>query len=271
MENYPAEVNPSINIFASHACVPRMPIRYHRAMNIPRPSPADHVRWQAERIEALQKPDGWLSLVGLFWIDDGSHRVGSGADCEIQLPSGPALLGALDVKGSTAQWQAVSGPAITLNSDADGEPTVVRHDSLSFLLIERDGRLALRLRDAEAQTRRNFSDIPSFDFDAAWCIDARWDGARAHFSIDGNAYSLGPQNPKATTLQFVFADATSGRATYGGGRFLFVPAPQGDTLLLDFNRASNPPCVFTPYATCPLPAAENRLPIAITAGEQNGH
>lgn len=240
-------------------------------MNSPRPSPADHTRWQAARIDALQKPDGWLSLVGLFWLDDGRHRVGSATDCEIQLPAGPALLGTLDVTGKSAQWQTESGPAIAMESDADGEPTIVRNDSLSFLLIERDGRLALRLRDENAETRRSFSGIPSFDFDPAWCIDARWAGARANFSINGKAYSLGPQDPKAATLQFVFADATSGRDTYGGGRFLFVPAPQGDALLLDFNRAINPPCVFTPYATCPLPAAENRLPVAVTAGEKTAH
>lgn len=232
----------------------------------------DHARWQVERIAALTRPDSWLSLIGLFWLDEGCHRVGTAADCEIPLPGGPRILGEVVLENGKACWHpADGGAAIDLQDDSDGTPTVVRHGSLSFFLIARDGRLALRLRDNEAPARRGVAGIESFPYDPAWRLAARWEDGRAHFSVDGQALSLGPQDPAAETLQFVFADATSGKATYGGGRFLFVPRPPGDDLILDFNRAINPPCVFTPYATCPLPAPDNRLPVAVTAGEKTAH
>lgn len=237
-------------------------------MLTPPPTAADHARWQAERIAALTRPDGWLTLVGLFWLDAGDQDVGSDAACAVQLPSGPARLGILRVRDGVVEWHPASGGVQVLQSAAAGAATVVSHGSLSFLVIERDGRLAVRVKDSEAEARRRFAGIESFAFDAAWCVDARWDGSRAHFVVAGQPCSLAPQNPAAKTWQFVFGDATSGRETYGGGRFLFVPAPSGDVLRLDFNRAINPPCVFTPYATCPLPAPENRLGVAVTAGEK---
>ncbi|MDP2794545.1 MAG: DUF1684 domain-containing protein [Sulfurisoma sp.] len=238
-------------------------------MNAPLPTAADHARWQAERIAALTRPDGWLTLVGLFWLEEGDHAVGSAGACEIHLPSGPERLGTLRLHEGAAEWRPLSGEAQILQSDAAGEPTIVRDGSLSFLVIERDGRLAVRVRDNEAEARRGFAGIASFPFDPAWCLDARWDGNRVHFEIAGQPCSLGPRKPTGETWQFVFADATSGGETYGGGRFLFMPALRGPTFHLDFNRAINPPCVFTPYATCPLPKPENRLGVAVTAGEKS--
>lgn len=239
-------------------------------MLTPLPTAADHARWQAERIAALTAPDGWLTLVGLFWLDGDEHVVGSDAACAVHLPSGPARLGSLRVRDGVVEWHPASGGVQVLQSDAAGEATIVSHHSLSFFVIERDGRLAVRVRDSEAAARRRFAGIESFPFDAAWCVDARWDGSRAHFEIAGQPCSLGPRILADGSLQFVFGDATSGRETYGGGRFLYTPAPQGDTLRLDFNRAINPPCVFTPFAVCPLPTADNRLALAVTAGERSG-
>ena len=231
----------------------------------------EHERWRAARLTELSKPDGWLTLVGLVWLDDGEHRLGSAAGCDIELLGVPPLLGILRVAGRSADWLPADGPQQTLQSDAAGTPTSVSHGATSFFVIERDGRLALRVRDAESPTRRNFQGIDCFPFDAAWRIEARWDGALARFTRDGSDHALLPQKPGADPLHFVIADASSGRATYGGGRFLHVPAPQGDRLILDFNRAINPPCAFTPFAVCPLPPAENRLPFAITAGEKAWH
>jgi uncharacterized protein len=229
---------------------------------------AEHERWRAERLAELCKEDGWLTLVNLVWLDDGTHRAGAAPGCYIELPGTPPLLGLLHVSGNVAQWQPDGAPAQPLPSDAHGTAAVIRHGTTSFFLIERDGRLALRVRDADSPTRRNFSGIDCFDFDQAWRIEARWDGALARFSLNGSDYSLRPQKPGADPLHFVIADASSGRASYGGGRFLHVPAATGERLILDFNRAINPPCAFTPFAVCPLPPAENRLPFAVTAGEK---
>lgn len=233
------------------------------------PLPQAHAEWQAKRIAELTRADGWLTLVGLFWLDDGRHRIGSATDCAVPLPAGPAVLGELRVAGNRAEWQAADGTSLTLNSDAGGDATVVRWEHLSFFLIERDGRLALRLRDTEAPSRLNFSGIKCFDFAPAWRLEARWDGQSAHFSWQGADYALNPQNPMANPLHFVIADATSGRETYGGGRFLHAPAAMDGKLILDFNRAINPPCAFTPFAVCPLPPAGNRLPFAVSAGEMS--
>lgn len=229
--------------------------------------PDKHERWHARRIADLTKPDGWLTLVNLVWLDDGEHRIGAGPACEIPQPGLPPLLGTLRIAGTAATWLPTDGLPQPLRSDAAGEPSVVSHGDISFFLIERDGRLALRVRDAQSPTRLSFQGIACFPFDPAWQIEAAWDGALARFRHGGTAYALHPQRADAATLQFVIADATSGRETYGGGRFLFV-APQDGRLTLDFNRAINPPCAFTPFAVCPLPPPENRLPFAVTAGEQ---
>lgn len=226
-----------------------------------------HQRWRAKRLAELTKPDGWLTLVNLVWLDDGEHRIGSAPGCEIQQAGLPDRFGTLRVAGNRAEWRPADGREQPLQSDAAGDPTVASHGDISFFLIERDGRLALRMRDAQSPTRLNFQGIACFPFDPAWRIEAQWDGALARFRIGDGAYTLRPQRADADTLQFVIADATSGRETYGGGRFLFV-APKEGRLTLDFNRAINPPCTFTPFAVCPLPPPENRLPFAVKAGER---
>jgi uncharacterized protein (DUF1684 family) len=228
----------------------------------------EHDEWRRKRLDELTRPDGWLTVVDLIWLDDGAHRLGSDATCDIALPGTPPLLGVLRVAAAGAEWQPADGPARALQSDAWGQPDVVACGATSFFVIERDGRLALRVRDAESATRRNFAGIDCFPFDPSWRIEANWDGALARFSLNGADCALRPQKPGADPLHFVIADASSGRETYGGGRFLHVPAPQGQRLLLDFNRAINPPCAFTPFAVCPLPPPENRLPFAVTAGER---
>ena len=229
---------------------------------------ADHANWHAARLATLSAADGWLTLVGLTWFDEGMFRIGSGAECEVTLPRGPALLGTLHIERGAARWMPAVGTPCELQTDVAGKPTVIAYEGLSFFLIERDDGLGLRLRDVEAPTRRDFKGIDCFAFDPSWQIAADWDGQRAQFDHESRRYSLRPQDATADKLQFVFADATSGRKTYGGGRFLYAARPEGDTFVLDFNRAINPPCAFTPFAVCPLPPAENRLPFAVTAGEK---
>ncbi|MBL8490736.1 MAG: DUF1684 domain-containing protein [Rhodocyclaceae bacterium] len=228
-----------------------------------------HEDWRRQRLAELTAEDGWLTLVGLEWLDDGVHRLGADPACALRVPGGPASWGELTISGGQARWTPAGSSPRILDDDRAGAPTVVAAGRISFFLIARDGRLGLRIRDAEAAARRGFRGIPAFPFDPAWCLDARWDGNRAGFRGPAGEGTLVPQNPGAGRLHFVIADATSGRETYGGGRFLFAPAPvAGEALRLDFNRAINPPCAFTPFAVCPLPPPGNRLPFPVAAGEK---
>ena len=271
--------------------------------------PAAHRRdieaWRALRIESLRRDDGWLSLVGLFWLEPGANSVGSDPKSRVVLPSGkaPAHLATLTLSGGTAQLVAASGEtvedggrrvtSISLKSDAQGEPTVVRRGSLQFYLIDRGGRIGVRVKDAESAARLSFRGLENFPIDSRWRIEAGFEryeprkeipvpnvlgGTSAEkspgallFELQGKTYRLDAVAEAGTEDWFViFGDETNGKETYGGGRFLYVtpPAP-GSKAIVDFNRAYNPPCVFTPYATCPLPPPQNRLALRVEAGEKN--
>lgn len=260
---------------------------------------ADVARWQgwrAARAASLSAPDSWLGVVGLFWLEEGANAVGSDPAAAVVLPAGPARLGDLDCAGGTVVWRPTDGAPVPLRTDAGGAPTVVEHGALAFFVIERDGRLAARVRDRDWMARRPFAGIDAFAYDPAWRLEAEWrplDPPRtmevpdvggdlkpvtvawqAVFRVGGAEIALLPMRVSADGVFFVFRDASSGRETYGAGRFLDAAAPAGGRLLLDFNFAYNPPCAFTPFATCPLAPAENRLPFAVAAGERrwtDGH
>ncbi|GAB2180907.1 DUF1684 domain-containing protein [Denitratisoma sp. agr-D3] len=217
--------------------------------------------------------------------------MGSAADNALVLDAGPAHWGTL-VVGEDIRWQVPGQAEQVLASDAQGQPSVVRDGEASFILIERDGQVALRLRDNASPARLAFVGIPAFDFAPDWQLNARWDPTpqtlevatmsggletrqlpgRALFDHAGKTYSLTPLDVDEKGLFFVFADQTSGKkngnGSYGAGRFLWARLPQDGHLVLDFNRAYNPPCAFTPFATCPLAPPENRLPFSVTAGEK---
>lgn len=259
--------------------------------------------WHAGRIERLQAPAGWLSLVGLPWLAPGANSVGSGADNQIVLPAGPEHLGvitwhddgrvtlALDV-GADARIEGVTGRATELLDDSHAEPTRVRFGTTSFYLISRSDRKGLRVKDSEAPTRLGFSGIERFAPDPSWRVVADWvpfEPARELevatvigtverypvpgklvFSRDGQRFELLPvlPEPDARQLFLEFSDRTSGSETYGAGRMLYIDLPREGKAVVDFNRAYNPPCVFTPYATCDLAPPENRLDLQVTAGEK---
>lgn len=256
--------------------------------------------WRAERVARLTQPDGWLSLVGLHWIEPGSHRLGRAPDSDIVLGTGPAHLGTLISDGDAFTLTLADGvdarigdtPARSakLVADADGAPTLVRFGKASFTLIQRGDRYALRVRDPDAPTRRDFAGIDAFPTDPAWRFDARFvahpegrtieiasiigtleamknPGALA-FTRGGKDYRLEAIDDGSGQLFVIFADRTSGRETYGPGRFVYAELPQDGRTVLDFNRAYNPPCAFSAFSTCPLPPPENRLDLAVTAGEK---
>lgn len=263
---------------------------------------AEIEKWQAERLARLQRPDGWLSLVGLHWIENGRSTVGSAEGNDIRLATGPSRLGTIDSDGRIVTLTLADGVdakigdggarSAPLASDATGAPTLVTFGSANLHVIERSGRLALRVKDAEAETRRHFKGLDYYPIDRGFRFDAKYvphepgrtipianiigtldpmpNPGQVVFEKDGREFRLEAVDEGDGQLFLIFADRTSGKETYGAGRFLYAapPAPGSDTVVVDFNRAYNPPCVFTPHATCPLAPPENRLDLAITAGEK---
>lgn len=250
----------------------------------------DWERWCAARERALAGPESWLGLSGLYWLEEGANRVGSDPASAVVLPHGAAHLGELLWRGEALLWAPVAGERQPLTSDRHGAPTVVTSGDSAFFVIERDGRFAVRVRDRSWAARMPFAGIERFDYNPAWRIDAAWCPLdppqvmevpnvtgemkavtvawQAVFEIDGKSVALLPMSVSDEKAFFVFRDATSGRISYGAGRFLDVPPAENGRIVLDFNFAYSPPCAFTPFATCPLPPPENWLPFAVEAGEK---
>lgn len=266
---------------------------------------ADQQAWRDTRRERLLAPDGWASLVGLHWIEPGAHRVGSDEDNGIRIAMGPAHLGVLrnddgavvftpEADANVQLDDAPMAGAAPLRTDADpGGASVLSFDDGKGLatVIARDDRLALRVKHADAPTRTGFTQIDHWPGGRDWVVDARFephpDGRTIQianiigslddmanpgavvFERDGREYRIEALDEGGDELFLIFADRTSGHGSYSAGRYLYVPKPGADGRVpVDFNRAYNPPCAFTAFATCPLPPPENRLDLAITAGEK---
>ncbi len=248
---------------------------------------AEWQAWHGRRLEALKRPHGWLSLTGLHWLAPGPNVV-PGLPGRFELADGQVTLVAAAADGYTLAGAPVTKVALA----ADG-PDRLLLGSKAAVVIERGDRVALRVWDAESPVRKGFTTIETFPPDPRWRITARWEAypqprtvevpsvtgtptrqqapGRAHFTVDGVAVALEPTQD-GDGLFFVFKDRTAPRETYGAGRFLSAGPPKDGLVVLDFNRATNPPCVFTPFATCPLPIPENVLKVRIEAGEKNwGH
>jgi uncharacterized protein (DUF1684 family) len=258
--------------------------------------------WRQEKEEALRADHGWLSLVGLFWLTQGEHLAGSGPDCAIRLPEGaaPCMAGSFLVRGEEVIFRAAPGhpatsgaeplDAVEMAPDISGAPTKISVGNVTMALIRRGGRLAIRVWDRGAARRRLFPGRKWFPIDARYRVIGDFErfgeprtilvpdvsggvqrmespGAVA-FVLHGEPLRLTALEEDEGSLFLIFADATSGTSTYPAGRYLYTSAPNRGALEIDFNRAYNPPCAFTPYATCPLPLPENRLAITIEAGEK---
>lgn len=265
--------------------------------------------WRSGRIQRLTAEGGWLTVVGLHWLKEGPNRIGSGPDNDVVLTANaPAHAGVVTVAGSTAtlvpdpsaaltvSGRAVDAPTPLLADADEGGPTTVKHGSVSFFVIKRGDKLALRVKDSASDARRHFTGIDEYPIDANYRVVARFEPyatpkkipianiigtttdevapGRLHFSLEGKEYSVEPILEQGETDLFViFRDQTSGKTTYPAGRFLYAkPAGPDGTTILDFNKAYNPPCAFTQFATCPLPPRQNWLPVKIEAGEKTyGH
>jgi uncharacterized protein (DUF1684 family) len=259
--------------------------------------------WHAERIKNLKEPNGWLNLVGLYWLEEGPNSFGSGPRNKIVFPAGTIVdeAGYFERSGDKVKLVVQHQAAITVNGKPVTEAIVFDKDStrqpvlscgnLRWTLIRRDDKIGIRLRDLASPAIKTFKDIERFSVDTSWRIEAvlQTAGAAQRIAIK-NVLGQTSQQPTAGKLVFtvnhqqysldaldegdelfvIFGDETNGQSTYPSGRFLYAKKPGADgKTILDFNKAYNPPCAFTNYATCPLPPKENILSFAITAGEKN--
>jgi uncharacterized protein (DUF1684 family) len=259
-------------------------------------------KWRSDRLGRLIGEDGWTTLVGLYWLKQGANRFGSQTGDELVLDGDklPPLAGTFTLAQGSVTFSAApdagilhAGKPVTtlkLVSDAAGDPTVLSRGSISFYAIERAGRMGVRVKDSAADARLHFKGLEYFPVDPKWRLQARFEpytpmkkisiinilgmqedmdspGALS-FTLDGKSYRLDAVLEQGETDYFImFGDQTSGKQTYGAGRFLYASPPKDGVTVLDFNKSYNPPCAFSPYATCPLPPPQNKLPIAISAGE----
>jgi uncharacterized protein (DUF1684 family) len=260
--------------------------------------------FRQKRAEEIGGPTGWAALVGLHWLTAGTELVvGSDPISGVHLtgPSAPGRLATINVGTDSVHIRVSTGLDATLNgkpvAEFDMAPGVPADEGLkvaglTLVVIRRDTRLALRVWDAKAPSRVAFKGLKWMPIDARWRISARWEphprtqprmkvmnvlgdvvemqnpGA-VIFAVGGKAYRLEAllEADDAKELFFIFKDETSNKTTYGAGRYLYSPLPRNGRVDLDFNKAKNPPCAFTDFATCPLPPAANRLAVAVTAGE----
>jgi uncharacterized protein len=257
-------------------------------------------RWRQKREADLKANDGWLTVSGLFWLRPGETRIGSDPSSDILLPAhAPAAVGTLDLRGRHVEFRAAPKVMVTRNgkpfdhgevrSDADVQPDTLAVGDVKLILLKRGDRLAIRLKDNQSPLRANFAGLRWFPVREDWRIQAKFvayptttklvmdtivggidemeSPGYVTFERDGKVYQLQAAGQKNGSLWFVFRDGTSGRTTAGGARQLYAEPPQGDQVVLDFNKAVNLPCSYIPYATCPLAPPQNRLALAIDAGE----
>lgn len=258
-------------------------------------------QWHQKRIARLKEETGWLNLVGLFWLEDGENTFGSSKDNNIVFPSGPEHIGSLFLEDSTVTIHVLSGVSvlnneqpvsdIILKDDHTGDPTILTLGSLRWYIIKRTKGYAVRLRDLNAKLLKTFKDIERFPVNVDWRIEAKFvkyeppkkitipdiigtaevenSPGAVVFTKNNQTYRMDALDAGGNRIWFIFADETSGIETYGAGRFLYTDKPDSNGIvILDFNEAYDPPCVFTRFATCPLPPKDNYLKLRITAGEK---
>jgi uncharacterized protein len=259
------------------------------------------------REDQLTSDGGWLSVAGLFWLKPGANRFGADRSNELVLPaSAPAHAGTFWLEAGVVRVEAAPGAPLTLagrpvmkqtlRADSGGaDPDVLALGPLTLQIIERSGRLGVRLKDKDRAERKHFKGLVWYPVNPAYRIVARFvprersttitvpsiigtaeampSPGTAVFEVGGRSVHLDPVLETGDNrLFFIFRDTTAGKTTYGAGRFLYADPPKDGRVILDFNKAVSPPCAVTPYATCPLPPQQNHLPIAIEAGEMSaGH
>jgi len=261
-------------------------------------------QWRQKRNARLASDFGWLSLVGLEWLQDGENRVGSGQGNTIRLSGGPDYWGSVFLEDGKLRFVRADLDSVMVDDtyanevqmmpDSEGTPTIVQSGTIRFYPIFRES-YALRVKDSQAPVRVNFKGTSNFEIQRDWRIDGRFiPGAegetieignvlgqlvpspvygRFEFERDGKTIrmvAIGDEDSES--LEMMFADRSNGHGTYAAGRFVYSDGmPEKGRLVVDFNKAYNPPCAFNDYSTCPLPVQENRLNLDVTAGEKDFH
>jgi len=262
------------------------------------------LEWRQKRNVRLASDFGWLSLVGLEWLQEGENRVGSAPGNTIRLSGGPDYWGSVFLEDNKLRFVRTDNAEVMVDegfenevamvADVEGTPTVVQSGTIMFYPIFRES-FALRIKDSQAPTRVNFKSTQNFDIQWDWRIDGRFIPAeegetveignvlgqltpspvfgRFEFERDGKTYRMvAIGDDESESLSFMFADRSNGRSTYSAGRFVNSDGmPANSRLVVDFNKAYNPPCAFNDYSTCPLPLQENRLNLEVAAGEKDFH
>jgi uncharacterized protein len=260
-------------------------------------------KWRGERETNLKKETGWLTVAGLFWLKEGTNTVGAGEKFDVRLTDNfkKGKLGEIEFRNGAAVLKVEQGieaqsdgknisAPVELVSDEKGKPTEIRTGTQTLYLIKREERFGIRLKDSNSEARRNFKGLHWFPVDESYKVTARlepWPEPKElsvpnvmggnfkmkspgllKFTVKGKESALQPVLEDDGTLFLIFGDGSNQSETYKPGRFLYAEKPVNGEVVLDFNKAENPPCAFTPYATCPLPPAGNKLEAEIKAGEK---
>ena len=266
---------------------------------------ADIQKFRADSEAELKADDGWLTVAGLFWLKPGQNRAGSAAGSDVQLPaSAPARLGTFELEHGTVTFTADASAHVTVKGrpvtttvfdlSAGDRGAIVSGDLVMFP-IQRVDRIGIRMRDLHSAMRRGFTGLRWYPVRPAYRVTAKFvpypsprvvrvpnvlgqepemkSPGYVTFMLDGQSLRLEPvyESQEENELFFIFSDLTSRDETYRAGRFLYAALPKDGVVILDFNKAVNPPCAFTEFATCPLPLKANRLPVRIEAGELAYH
>jgi uncharacterized protein (DUF1684 family) len=260
-------------------------------------------KWRSDEATNLKKETGWLTVAGLFWLKEGINTVGAGPDFDVRLTDNfkKGKFGEIDFKNGVASLKVEDGvetqsdgksisTTIQLVSDEKGKPTEIRTGSQTFYLIKREDRFGIRLKDSNSKARQAFKGQHWFPIDESYKVTVRLEAypepkevmvpnvlggkfkmkspGTLKFALKGKEYSLQPVVEEDETLFIIFSDKSNLNETYTSGRFLYADKAVNGEAVLDFNKAQNPPCAFTPYATCPLPPVGNNLDVEIKAGEK---
>ncbi len=267
---------------------------------------SESLKWRAERVATLKKPEGWLTVAGLFWLSEGENSLGTRTGSKVLIPgtSGAASdIGSIVITKRKASLKVIDGVAVKVNgevvhgaiaikTDGEGAPDTIAVGSVTFKIIVRGKRIGVRLFDSNSIYMKEFNGCHWYPVSAAYRVKGKFVAytppkkvnilnilgdieptnvpGYVEFTLNGKACRLDAQD-EGNTLFFNFKDMTSGTITYPPGRFLNVPKPVNGVVDMDFNKAVNPPCAFTAFATCPLPPQSNILKIRVSAGELIHH
>ena len=263
--------------------------------------------WHHNRITSLRSEEGWLNLAGLYWLSPGMNTFGTSASVDIQFPQGsvPAIAGYFNLESKRVTLQLKNNSGVTVNGETVQRAEVFNSGSTKkiimasgnyrWTIIKREDKYGIRLRNLQHPRLETFHGIERFPVDLRYRLTARFQvtdtlrylpitnvlGQTTNqlspgtlvFEWEGKTYTLDVIDEGNEGDYFIImADKTSGKSTYAAGRFLYVSRPDAKgEVIVDFNKAYNPPCVFSPFATCPLPPKQNHLEFAVEAGEKDFH